>query len=391
MRRAALPLLVLSIAGCGGGATANDAAPQADAATPNDAAVEAALDAAADAPVDTAAVDLVPIPAGSFEMGDHVGNGSHDPRHPSDEVPIHTVSVSAFSIARTETTCAQFVPFLADALAKGEIAVHDATVTRTADGAVVCDTADATAPNCVTWNGATFGVAAGRERHPVSGVRWIGAAAFSNWLGATLGLAPCYDLATGEVTGSFTCIRLPTEAEWEYAARGGLTSPYADYPWGDTRDDARVNWVGSGDPWEQGAEPLTTPVGFFDGSLRRRADFGWPDAVESYQTLDGRNGYGLDDMAGNVWEWVHDWYDTSYYAASPSADPLGPPTGSPMPDGKPYHVLRGGSFFNSTAYRGDHERVSNRDPAYFRGKYLNADDPNGPWFHVGFRVAEPRR
>jgi formylglycine-generating enzyme required for sulfatase activity len=334
-------------------------------------------------------IDLVAIPAGSFVMGDH--SGFVDPKHPSDEVPLHDVSVRAFSLARTETSCADYLVFLEAALAAGEVAVQGAAVVSTADGEILCDTADAPAPSCVTFGGGHFGVAAGRDRFPMSGVRFRGAAAFANWYGGTLGLAPCYDLAAGTTDWTVRCVRLPTEAEWEYAARGGLHDPYFAYPWGDDVDMARANFPESGDPWEQGPEPRTTPVGFFDGSVRKRADFGWPAAMESFATHDGRNGFGLHDTAGNVWELVNDWYGRDYYAKSPAADPPGPDAGDPMPDGKPYKNLRGGSYFNSTKYPGDHERVSNRDPAYFRGKYQDQDDPNGPWFHIGFRVALQER
>jgi formylglycine-generating enzyme required for sulfatase activity len=253
------------------------------------------------------------------------------------------------------------------------------------------ETASAEAPSCIAWDGAHFSVVPGRERHPMSTVRWLGAAAYCNWYSVRLGLALCYSLPAGAVDWTKTCVRLPTEAEWEYAAWGGLTDPYAAYPWGDETDPARVNWVTSGDPWEQGPEPASTPAAFYDGSLRHKTDFGWPAAVESYQTLDGKNGYGLYDVAGNVWEWVNDWYARDYYAVSPGQDPKGPEAGDLMPDGLPYRGIRGGSFFNMTKTPGDHERVSNRDPAYFRGKYLGKDDPDGPYFHIGFRIALQQR
>lgn len=329
-------------------------------------------------------IELVAIPAGSFDMGDH--NGYNDPKHSSDELPLHTVTLSAFSIAKSETTCTQYLAYLNSALKTGEIEVKDTAVVAKNGGDIYCDTSTATAPNCITWDGKSFGIVKGKEQHPMSGVRWIGAIAFSNWYSAQLGLKPCYTLADGSVNWTEKCVRLPTEAEWEYAGRGGQYDPYRAYPWGDETDDARVNWVGSNDPWEKGPQPLTTPVCFFDGSLRQRADYDWPDTVETYQTLDGQNGFGLCDMAGNVWEWVNDWYGKNYYFVSPEKDPTGAAAGDLMPDGLAYRNLRGGSFFNSTLYRGDHERVSNRDPAYFRGKYLDKDDPNGPWFHIGFRV-----
>jgi formylglycine-generating enzyme required for sulfatase activity len=304
-------------------------------------------------------------------------------------------------IANRSITNAQALAVGADpANAPYDKAQVDAIVEVDASGTVVWEwwfldhlvqAANPAWPNYV-GSGKTLADSPGRldEQHPISGVRWLGAAAFCNWYGAQLGLTPCYTLPGGATDWTARCIRLPTEAEWECAGRGGLQSPYANYPWGDQTDDARVNWIGSNDPWEQGPVPQTTPVGFFDGSLRKKSDHAWPGAMESYQTLDGRNGYGLFDMAGNVWELVNDWYARDYYAKSPAKDPPGPEAGDPMPDGLPYRNLRGGSFFNFTVTRGDHERVSNRDPSYFRGKYLGVDDPNGPWFHIGFRVVMQR-
>ena len=91
---------------------------------------------------------------------------------------------------------------------------------------------------------------------------------------------------------------------------------------------------------------MTTPVGFFNGMLQRKADLGWPGEQDTYQTENGANGYGLYDMAGNVRQWCTEWYERNYYAYSPAENPPGPAQGSPMPDGKVYRCMRGGSWFN---------------------------------------------
>ena len=164
--------LTVLLAACGGngsktGSPGNDAGADAgDAGTGGHDA--GANDAGAD---DTGAgdagdggvgsIDLVDLPAGDFVMGDHLGFGGEDPKHPSDEVPLHTVSLSAFRIARTETTCAQFLPFLEASLAAGDIQVKDGTIVAASDGAAWCDTADSAAPTCITWDGQHFGVTPG--------------------------------------------------------------------------------------------------------------------------------------------------------------------------------------------------------------------------------------
>ena len=123
-------------------------------------------------------------------------------------------------------------------------------------------------------------------------------------------------------------------------------------------------------------------------SLRRKADFGWPGEQETFQTANGANGFGLYDMSGNVWQWCTEWYERGYYAYSPAENPPGPAQGSPMPDGKPYRCMRGGSWFNGEF---GHGRVSNRDPSYYRGPdpVTGLSDADGPWFHIGFRVVLP--
>ena len=157
-----------------------------------------------------------------------------------------------------------------------------------------------------------------RANHPVVCIRWHGAAACCNWLSRKKGYAALYDPTTWQCDYTKPGFRLPTEAEWEYAGRGGLVGPYYNFPWGDDPDVTKANWPESHNPYQTGPYPWTTPVGFFNGELHRKADFHWPGKQETYQTANGANGFGLYDMAGNVWQWVNDWYDNTYYGVSPA-------------------------------------------------------------------------
>ncbi len=323
---------------------------------------------------------FVQLPSGQFQRGDH--HGFADPKHGSDEVPVRNIRVDAFAIAVHDVTTKEYCGFLNSALAQKSIEVRSGGVYLRGAKDLLCETRGMSAYSRVGWDEKSFIVLDGKEDHPMVCVRWEGAALYCNWLSAQKSLPKCYNTSTWECDFNTSGFRLPTEAEWEYAARGGQHDPYWNFPWGNEADPAKANWPESKNPYRAGPEPWTTPVGFFDGKLHRKADFDWPGSEESFKTSDGANGYGLYDMSGNVWQWCTEWYERHYYAYCPEANPPGPAEGSPMPDGKPYRCLRGGSWFNGQY---GHGRVSNRDPSYFRGP----KDPDHPFYHIGFRVVLP--
>lgn len=235
------------------------------------------------APGATRAVTLAPgveaifvyVPAGPFTMGSPDGEGA------GNEHPQHEVTLDAFWIMQTEVANAEYKAFI-------EAGGYTTESFWTAEGWQWRSENSITEPENWAddqWN---------EPEYPVVGVSWCEAVAFANWLADETGLP----------------MRLPTEAEWEKAARGidGRT-----YPWGDE-----------------------TPS---DQILNYNSNVGSTTAVGSYPH--GASPYGALDMAGNVWEWTTDWYAEEYYANSPASNPPGPESG--------YHrVVRGGSWNNNS-------------------------------------------
>ena len=228
--------------------------------------------------------DYLYVPAGPFKMGDNFGDGL--PR----ERPVHTVDLDAFYIGKLEITNAEWKGF------RDDPGYDDASLWP--GNRVMPKT------QIPYWTQANNhgGGTPGTDNYPVLGVNWDGAMAYCNWLSKKTGKK----------------YRLPTEAEWEKAARG---TDQRRYPWGNTIDHSYANYVGA-QKFDTGSI-----VGMYDGT--KQGDL---------QTHNGASPYGAADMAGNVMEWCSDWYSLNYYAVSPAKNPQGPATGA-------YKVLRGGTFF----------------------------------------------
>ncbi len=309
-------------------------------------------------PCTTPTAGMVLIPAGSFDMGDMFNEGL------ASEQPVHSVYISAFYMDIYEVTNQQYADALNWAWSQGNlINISSGAVFRFGGTSILyCDTTTNNLGSWITWNDTTFGVVAGKANHPMVRVSWYGSAAYSNWRSGMQGRTPCYDTGTWACNFAANGYRLPTEAEWEKAARGGASG--RRFPWADqdTIQHARANYSsltsyayntsptsGYHPIWGVGNFPYTSPVGFFTGALQQKTDWNWPGSGTSYQTANGANGYGFHDMAGNVWEWCNDWYQSNYYSISPGTDPRGPSSGN-------YRVLRGGSWISPA----DFCRCSNR-------------------------------
>jgi len=294
--------------------------------------------------------DMAYIPSVTFQMGDSFNEGG------SHELPVHTVTLDSFCMGKYEVTNGQYCQYLNSAFGSS-IYVSGGVVYGSGNNKPYCDTSTSNSASQIAI-GRKFTVRTKGGRNmandPMVMVSWYGAAAYCNWRSQQEGKELCYNLSTWNCDFSKKGYRLPTEAEWEYAARGGLSG--RRFPWGDTISQTQANFYSSTSfsydvspvkniyhpLWNDGIDPYTSPVGFFDGSLRNKSDFGWPGSQSSYQTTSGANGYGLYDMSGNVWEWCYDWHDSDYYDYGPTDNPTGPASGI-------YRVIRGGGLGDSAS------------------------------------------
>ncbi len=255
-------------------------------------------------PINQLINDLVAVEGGTFMMG---GNEY------SNEKPIHEVTLSSFYIGKYQVTLAQFKAFIEDSRYK-----TDAEKKTDGYGSYVYEGNSWKKKDGIDWRHNVEGKLQTNDQHPVIHVSWNDATEYCKWLSRKTGK-------------NYT---LPTEAEWEYAARGGNKSKGFTYAGSNNIDE--VAW------YDKNSGNKTQPVG---------------------QKLP--NELGIYDMSGNVWEWCQDWYDENYYKNSPANNPTGPSTSS-------YRVLRGGSWSSDAVYC----RVANR----FNRTPATRD------FIVGFRV-----
>lgn len=308
---------------------------------------------------------MVWIPAGEFMMG----AGSKDDAARPDEHPAHKVQVDGFWMDETEITNAQFAAFvkatgyvtiaerapdweeMKKQLPPGtpkpppDVLVPGSLVFKQPDGPVPLDNAArwwAYTPHA-NWRqpegqGASI---AGKDNFPAVHISWDDAVAYAKWAGK----------------------RLPTEAEWEWAARGGIAD--AVFAWGN-------------EPIEQGNIKANTWQGRFPDQNSKRDGFYAAAPVRSFKA----NAYGLFDMAGNVWEWCSDWYRPDYFAqvARPEGvkNPMGPDSSfDPDEPTVPKRVQRGGSFLCHDSYCASY-RVAARMKA----------SPDTGLMHSGFRCVK---
>jgi formylglycine-generating enzyme required for sulfatase activity len=305
--------------------------------------------AAAPAPlVNSLGMPFVPIPAGEFMMGSDESPAAlaqawpaYDPKRFTDigdEAPVHRVRITRpFYLGQTEVTVGQFRRFLE---ASGYIPESVADGTGAYGYNPAYDPATTTRGDAFegrdpkySWRNPGF---AQDDSHPVVNVTWNDAVAMADWLSRSEGHV----------------YRLPTEAEWEYAARAGTRTRYHS-------GDAPASLLNVANVFD--ADAVQNWKKWADYALDGRDGHAFTAPAGSYAP----NAFGLHDMHGNAWEWTADWHDDGYYAISPVDDPTGPATGS-------VRVRRGGSWHTWSFYA--------------RASFRNWNTPGTRYTLVGMRL-----
>jgi formylglycine-generating enzyme required for sulfatase activity len=253
-------------------------------------------------------LDVARIPASEFLMGAEDGE--------EDERPAHRAYLDEYCIGTHPVTNAEYAQFVKDT---GHPSPAIRTLPLMVAGPLEADFRKLAA--AYFWNNGT--PPEGRDQHPVTLIGYEDASAYCAWLASKTGKP----------------VRLPTEAEWEKAARGGLEG--RKFPWGDTLDPECAHFLPhAGMKAKRGTAP-----------------------VASYPA----NSFKLHDMAGNVWEWVADWYAAKYYSSSQYLNPQGPDSGL-------MRIVRGGAWVNA-------------DGRYLRCAYRHKVPPDSYAYSIGFRIA----
>jgi sulfatase modifying factor 1 len=279
-------------------------------------------------------VEQVRLPGGSFAMG----NSNGDENAGDGETPVHQVEVAPFGIDATSVTNVDFARFVEATGYRTEAEIYGFSAVFHLALAAEPDEVMGPAAGTPWWAGVRGadwrhpgGSRSDLERlddHPVVHVSWNDAVAYCKWAGR----------------------RLPTEAEWEYASRGGLEG--ARYPWGD-------ELIGTDGEWR-----CNIWQGVFPRRNTEEDGFLTTAPVRTFQP----NGYGLWQTVGNVWEWCADWFGPRYYKFSPGENPPGPSLGAAR-------VMRGGSYLC-------HDSYCNR----YRNAARSSNTPESSMGNTGFRT-----
>lgn len=370
-----------------------------------------------------AAPDLVYVPAATFAMGNpysHLNEG-----YPS-ELPLHNVALSPFLVGRTEVPNDLAAALLQSAYDRGLLAI-DLTTNGIPYAAVSLESTNVlplvylqglTTNVHISFSGETssFVVREGKEKFPAIYVTRPGALAMANFLSDALGLPRAVDPSDWSVSLDVPGFRIPTEAEWERAARGDPATYPTHFPWPNDSVHGGESYAYSIDPWKANYtdfrfryatngfashprhpwfdEPVrTTPVAWYDGHQTVTNDGYVPSAfvgADYGRINDMANSIGLYDMAGNVAEWCIDYYYESYttncyagYADDPVTNPCVSTPAASNSNVRTYHVFRGGAWTQCWSYE-------NYDSTLQRCSYRLWCYPDW-WAEAinGFRLARP--